>query len=432
MRCNLSGPLAAALLLSVASVPCPASWLDDTTHNVGVEAILAPKGTIDSGEVVAPRVVVANFGASVETVRVQMCVREYYQGDVYKDSLRIENLEPGARETVDFTPCAALPRDSLDAIAWTQCPGDTFPEDDTAKVRFLVRVVNLLVSGLWPDDVTLDSGAVIHPWCHVLNCSNVSGNFDIRFRIFPHDTIGHLPVYTSVRNINLIAGGATIVTAPDSWVAIPDTWLLVVDAAWHERRVGFASATFWVRGTIVIDVGVTRIWSNLPPDSIHVGDTVIVGMTVANFGVDPATFWAFFFFHDSGGGNIYAESSQVLLGPGGSTECEFPPYVFPYPGTYTVACSVYMVGDQNPSNDVKRLVMHVLPVCVEESPMPQATNSKPAATVVRALPPGAVVFDAMGRRSAALKSGIYFVRSEPSAANRQPSAVTVRKVILQR
>ena len=63
-------------------------------------------------------------------------------------------------------------------------------------------------------------------------------------------------------------------------------------------------------------------------------------MTVANFGVDPATFWAFFFFHDSGGGNIYAESSQVLLGPGGSTECEFPPYVFSYPGTYTVACAL--------------------------------------------------------------------------------------------
>jgi len=68
-------------------------------------------------------------------------------------------------------------------------------------------------------------------------------------------------------------------------------------------------------------------------------------------------------------------------------------------------------------------------VGVEESPKPQASNSKPAATVVRGLPPGAVVFDAMGRRVVNPRGGVYFVRSGPSAAGRQPSAVT--KVIIQ-
>jgi len=41
-----------------------------------------------------------------------------------------------------------------------------------------------------------------------------------------------------------------------------------------------------------------------------------------------------------------------------------------------------------------------------------------------------VFFDAMGRRVPNPKSGVFFVVSEPQAASRQPSAVTVRKVVI--
>ena len=54
----------------------------------------------------------------------------------------------------------------------------------------------------------------------------------------------------------------------------------------------------------------------------------------------------------------------------------------------------------------------------------------------------AVLLDVSGRRAAELlpgtndvshlSPGIYFVVSEPLAASRQPSAVTVRKVVVQR
>jgi hypothetical protein len=42
------------------------------------------------------------------------------------------------------------------------------------------------------------------------------------------------------------------------------------------------------------------------------------------------------------------------------------------------------------------------------------------------------VFDAMGRRVASNGPGVYFVRTEPSAVSRQPSAVLVRKVVITR
>jgi len=72
------------------------------------------------------------------------------------------------------------------------------------------------------------------------------------------------------------------------------------------------------------------------------------------------------------------------------------------------------------------------PPGVEEGQQPAACGPRPAARVIRRLPVDAVAFDAMGRRAVNPKPGVYFVVSEPSAVSRQPSAVTIRKVILQR
>jgi len=65
---------------------------------------------------------------------------------------------------------------------------------------------------------------------------------------------------------------------------------------------------------------------------------------------------------------------------------------------------------------------------IEESPKPRTPSHKPAATVMRTLPAGAVAFDAMGRRVANPRSGVYFLRSA-SSVTRNASSVT--KVVIQ-
>jgi len=55
----------------------------------------------------------------------------------------------------------------------------------------------------------------------------------------------------------------------------------------------------------------------------------------------------------------------------------------------------------------------------EESPKPRAKSGELAATVVRSLPQGATVFDAMGRRVLPTKPGIYFLRITPTAPPRK-------------
>jgi hypothetical protein len=47
---------------------------------------------------------------------------------------------------------------------------------------------------------------------------------------------------------------------------------------------------------------------------------------------------------------------------------------------------------------------------IQESAMPQGTGNRPAASVVRHLPAGATVFDALGRRVSRPKQGVYFAQ----------------------
>jgi hypothetical protein len=347
MRCDLSGPLAAALLLAVASGPCPAGWLDDATHNVGVEAILAPRGTIDSGETVAPRCIVANYGDSTESLRAFMAI-DAGGSTVYRDSMWLPALAPAARETVTFAPWTPAGRDSMTALAWTKCASDTFPQDDTARVRFLVLVQSVEVSGLWPDGDILDSGAVISPRCRIWNYSSRWYNFDVRFRIFRLDTIQHLPVYTSVRNINLIPGGSTLVTAPDPWTTMRGQWLLTVDAIVSQGRiVGSASATFWVRGTIGGDIEASEVL--VPPPVIETSLMFSPKGRVKNNGV-MATFRTYFVIFDSSGTRIYADSNTVILGNGDSMDVTYSSTWIATVGNYVAAESVNDINPYPPNN----------------------------------------------------------------------------------
>ena len=105
-------------------------------------------------------------------------------------------------------------------------------------------------------------------------------------------------------------------------------------------------------------------------------------------------------------------------------------YVDPLHGPYRVVAHDGYAYTGEGGSYARLGIYQYYTVGVEESHKPQATSYKLAATVVRSLPRGAVAFDAMGRRVVNPRPGVYFVRSEPSAVSRQPTAVT--KVIISR
>jgi hypothetical protein len=69
-------------------------------------------------------------------------------------------------------------------------------------------------------------------------------------------------------------------------------------------------------------------------------------------------------------------------------------------------------------------------VGAKESFQPRALSRKLEPTVVRSLPAGTMAYDAMGRRVANSRSGVYFVLEEPQASSHNPQSI--RKIVLSK
>ena len=107
-------------------------------HDVGVVAILAPRGALDSGTSVVPQAVVRNLGSVAESFRVRFRI-----GSVYSDSQPV-SLAAGAVDTVLFAGWIAGPVGLHVTTCSTMLAGDGNPAND--RVADSVRV--LPVEGL--------------------------------------------------------------------------------------------------------------------------------------------------------------------------------------------------------------------------------------------------------------------------------------------
>jgi len=243
--------------------------------NVGVDTILAPRGTIDSGQTIIPRCIVVNYGDSTASLWTFFAIDDGTpQG--YLDSLYLPALAPAQRETLEYQPWIPRGRDSMTATAWTVCTGDTFHGDDTCRLRFLSRVKDVAVTQMInpAPDTTYDSGYVIRMQCRVWNFGNQSLRFALRFRIYEFDST---VVFEAFRYLNLIAGGSTVVTCLDSCELEPGVYVAecyaIVPGDLHPEN-NVKRDTFWVRGVITHDVAAGPLILN-GPNPIRVGDTVI-------------------------------------------------------------------------------------------------------------------------------------------------------------
>jgi hypothetical protein len=206
-------------------------------HDVDVDSILAPRGTIDSGQTATPRCIVANYGDTTEDVRVLMDITDA-GGVVYQDSLRLNGFAPAARETVSFSDWIAEGRDSMTATVLTFCAGDSFPDSDTCLVRFFVRVKSIEIHILVPQNGdTFDSCAIITPRCRVTNTGNVWLVVDLEFRLHPG-------AYVYQKSVTVMPGGSAVTTGIPFGVGGPGEYFYTVEA----RGMAADTSYFWVRG----------------------------------------------------------------------------------------------------------------------------------------------------------------------------------------
>ena len=95
-------------------------------HDVSVISILAPKDTIAQEQIITPKAIIANYGASAETFSAKFKI-----GTIYTDSLLSINLGPDMTDTIDF-PDWNAEIGSYATTCWTQLASDNNRSNDTA------------------------------------------------------------------------------------------------------------------------------------------------------------------------------------------------------------------------------------------------------------------------------------------------------------
>ncbi len=403
------------------------------SYDVGVDTIVSPIGTIDSGQTVVPRCAVHAYTAS-GPVDVHFLVLSG-GSTVYHDSVTLPPLPPGLVDTVQFAGWMPDGRDSMTAIAWTECAGDTFPVNDTFRFRFFVRVRDYAITRFFWQPDTLDSGVPVLFKAIVWSFGNTLDSGYARFRVGTQ--------FVSTSDTVYPLGG--LIPARDSWFPLPGFHVVSCSLFIlpEDTCVAWIADTLYVHGSVFRDVAVESLWRDTSGTFRAV---------VANHGSEVATLWTWFKLRDSTLHTLFADSTQAIAGPGERCEVEMQSFQV-NPGLYVVACSVWTPGDQDSTNNVKYLWFRVPPgALAEESRQLTACSLPPTATVVRGVlvlrassverDASGVLLDIEGRRVLALRPGandvsglgpgVFFIREHPIVSNQYSGQASVTKVVIQR
>jgi hypothetical protein len=119
-------------------------------HDVGVARIVAPVGTVDSGEQIVPAAVVGNYGGLAETFPVRMRIGTFYQRET------TVTLAAGALDTVRFAVWDVRQPGTHVVRCSTMLASDQNPANDWREDSVTVTGLGIEAATLRPARFTLE------------------------------------------------------------------------------------------------------------------------------------------------------------------------------------------------------------------------------------------------------------------------------------
>lgn len=345
--------------------------------DVGVSALVAPAGTVDSGTTVVPACTVYNYGTVPETYTVRMKI-----GTGYDEVVNVTDHAPGASLALSFPAWTALRRGSQAVSCSTRLAGDRRQANNRKTGTVSVRVLDAAAVRILAPSGLIDSGAVVTPGAVVRNRGTESASFTVWFRI-EHGTdegpgssdllASDSPVamfcQSYLDSVQVAVGAAdSAVVQFRQWKAeTPDTYRL---AAFTTLAGDMVPANDTVRGQTVVskpvhDVAAVRILA--PAGQVDSGTVVVPRAVVENRGTVSETFRV-----RLGIGSAYSDTQQVAIGRGALDTVDFAAWVAGPVGMLAVSCSTMLAGDAQPGNDrvVDSVLVNAVGAIGEEAGLP--------------------------------------------------------------
>ncbi len=180
-------------------------------------AILQPKGTVDSGAVIAPQVRVKNNGTQNATFYVRLRVGSYYQQRL------MVNLPPGVDTLITgFPNWVASPVGTLQVRCSTALSGDMNSGNDLLIDSVIVRSLStndVGVNAILEPAAAVMVNSLVRPRPRVRNYGSNPATFDIHFLI--KDEGGSTVYKDSLKNQTLDPGRQLVFPFASTWTAAP-------------------------------------------------------------------------------------------------------------------------------------------------------------------------------------------------------------------
>jgi len=334
--------------------------------DVGVQRIVAPTGTVDSGATVVPRSWVANYGEDAASFPVTMSI-----GTGYSDTKPVTDLAPGDSALIMFSAWTVTQRGIQTVRCSTDLTGDENPANDTLSGTFTVRVTNVGVAAIVAPADTVDTGATVTPQARVKNYGTEAVSFPVRFRIGSF--------YSDSQNVSSLAPGDSALVSFTNWNAAQRGTHAVRCTTALSGDVVRANDTLAGLVTVrVRDVGVSGI--NKPIGTYGPREVVTPTATIRNYGNVPAGFEVWMLVTDPNGSPYYSDSETIasLDAANNLVVNTFQPCTLRLLGDWSVKCSTALFGDNHPENDVKTAAFKTRSQWVEVKAMPAPPSYRQA------------------------------------------------------
>jgi hypothetical protein len=312
--------------------------------DVGVTALLAPAGTIDSGTVVIPQAQITNYSNTPATFYTRMNI-----GDFYVDSQQ-HTLSGNDTLMLRFLPASLVKRGSWVAKCSTMFAGDEVPADDAMQdtINIRVRDVGVRVIQAPPETVAVNATFVPQAVYH---------NYGTDEEIFNcHFEIDSFAAYFKTKQADLLPGAETSMTfIKDSLaegVHLAKAFIELQGDA-NPSNDTLTEPVFSSRH----DVGATGIVS---PTSIPVpGVPVPCSVAVENYGLfKESNFYVVFTVLTATKSSVYNDSLLITLAPSETTTVVMPLlWTSQGAGQYTAKAWTKLATDEVRGNDTCSLVL---------------------------------------------------------------------------
>ncbi|MEO0085495.1 MAG: FlgD immunoglobulin-like domain containing protein, partial [candidate division WOR-3 bacterium] len=338
----------------------------DSRVRVGVSVdaacldIQVPTGTVDSGTVVTPQVLIANYSTSPKNVPLLLRIgNDYVRG-------RRKQLAGGTTDTVLFPPWQPHLRGIVAMTCSTALHGDERTKNDVVrKSVFVYHNIDATVLDILVPSGTVDSGHAVIPKARIANHGAASLSIPVEFRIGDF--------YRSIRSKSIAAGTADTLHF-DVWSADQPGRHAVCCTTMLDGDLNPANDSRKTSVSVLwYDAGCVAILA--PPGLVGAGDTIVPRTWVRNLSTQPTHVPAVFRY-----GTLYAQlRSTDTIPPGDSAELVFPALVAES-GAATASCSTALLSDMNPTNDKLALTVYgaVRRVTIE----PDTAATAPPASIV--------------------------------------------------